>query len=117
MYKIAISGAATLLGKELKEALSDSPLAVANFVLMDDDDAQGQLDQVGDQVTFIQQIAADAFDHADFTFFCGSEEQTLRHWRQALQAGSTVIDLTGALDEENGVLVRAPWLACSSPES
>jgi aspartate-semialdehyde dehydrogenase len=111
LYKIAISGAATLLGKELKEALSDSPLAVANFVLMDDDDAQGQLDQVGDEVTFIQQIAADAFDHTDFTFFCGSEEQTLRHWRQALQAGSTVIDLTGALDEENGVLVRAPWLA------
>jgi len=114
LYKIAISGAATLLGKELKDALSDSPLAVANFVLMDEEDAQGQLDQVGDEVTFIQKIAADAFDHADFTFFCGSEEQTRLHWRQALEAGSTVIDLTGALDEENGVVVRAPWLAADA---
>jgi aspartate-semialdehyde dehydrogenase len=110
LYKIAITGAATLLGKELKDALSDSTLAAANFVLMDEDEAQGQLDQVGDEVTFIQKIAADAFDHADFTFFCGSEEQTLRSWRQALQAGSTVIDLSGALDQENGVVMRAPWL-------
>lgn len=110
MYKIAITGAASLLGKELKDALSDSSLAAANFVLMDEADAQGQLDQVGDEVTFIQKIAADAFDHADFTFFCGSAEQTLRHWRQALQAGSTVIDLSGALDQESGVVMRAPWL-------
>jgi aspartate-semialdehyde dehydrogenase len=27
-----------------------------------------------------------------------------------LRAGSTVLDLTGALDQEPGVLVRAPWL-------
>ena len=48
MYKIAIVGASTLLGKELKEALSESPLAAANFALLDQDDALGQLDQVGD---------------------------------------------------------------------
>ena len=110
MYKIAIAGAATLLGKELKDALSDSPLAVANFVLLDDPEAQGQLDQVGDELTFIQRIAGDAFDLTDFTFFCGSEEQTRRHWERALQAGSTVIDLSGALDRQKGVVVRAPWL-------
>ena len=110
MYKIAIAGASTLLGKELKEALSDSPLAAATFVLLDEEDAQGQLDQVGDELTFIQTIASDAFDHADFTFFCGSEEQTQRHWRQAQQAGTTIIDLTGALDQEKGVFVLAPWL-------
>ena len=43
MYKIAIAGASTLLGKELKEALSDSPLAAANFALLDEDEALGQL--------------------------------------------------------------------------
>lgn len=98
------------MGRELKEILSDSPLAAATFVLLDEEDAQGQLDQVGDEVTFIQAIAADAFDRADFTFFCGSEDLTLRHWHAALRAGSTVLDMSGALDQENGVLVRAPWL-------
>jgi aspartate-semialdehyde dehydrogenase len=110
VYKIAIAGASTLLGRELKDVVSDSPLASASFALLDEEDAQGQLDQVGDEVTFIQAISAEAFDHADFTFFCGSESLTLRYWRQALRAGSTVLDLSGALDQETGVLVRAPWL-------
>jgi aspartate-semialdehyde dehydrogenase len=111
VYKIAIAGASTLVGRELKDVLSESPLAAANFVLLDEEDAQGQLDQVGDEATFIQAISADAFDHADFTFFCGTEALTLKHWRAALRAGSTVFDLSGALDQETGVLVRAPWLA------
>ena len=70
----------------------------------------GQLDQVGDEITFVQPIDPDSFEHMDFTFFCGSEGLTRRHWRKALQAGSTVLDLSGALDQEPGVLVRAPWL-------
>jgi aspartate-semialdehyde dehydrogenase len=110
VYKIAIAGASTLVGRELKEALSESPLAAASFVLLDEEDTQGKLDQVGDEVTSIQVIGAEAFDHADFTFFCGTENLTRKHWRQALRAGSTVLDLSGALDQEAGVLVRAPWL-------
>lgn len=99
-----------MLGRELKDSLSDSPLAAANFALLDEEDTQGQLDQVGDEVTFIQAIGEEAFERADFTFFCGSEDLTRKYWRQALRAGSSVLDLTGALDQETGVLVRAPWL-------
>ena len=57
VYKIAIAGASTLVGKELKEVISDSPLAAASFVLLDEDDALGQLDQVGDEVTFVQALS------------------------------------------------------------
>ena len=110
MYKIAIAGASTLIGRELKEFLSESPLAAANFVLLDEADVHGQIDQVGDEATFILAITADAFDHVDFTFFCGSEELTGRYWRTALRAGSTIFDLSGGLDQESGVLVRTPWL-------
>ena len=110
MYKIAIAGASSLLGGELKDALSESPLAAANIVLLDEEEAQGKLEQVGDEVTFLQAIAPDAFDHVDFAFFCGTEDQTRKHWRNALRSGATVLDLTGALDQEAGVVVRAPWL-------
>jgi aspartate-semialdehyde dehydrogenase len=65
---------------------------------------------VGDEITFVQAIAPDAFERIDFTFFCGSEDMTRKHWREALRAGSTVLDLSGALDQEKGVVVRAPWL-------
>ena len=110
MYKIAIAGASSLLGRELKEALEESPLAAASFLLLDEADEIGKLDQVGDEVTFVQPILADTFERVDFTFFAGSDALTRKHWREALRAGSTVIDLTGALDQETGVLVRAPWL-------
>jgi aspartate-semialdehyde dehydrogenase len=110
VFKIAIAGASSLLGRELKDVLSESPLAGSSFALLDEEEAQGKLEQVGDEVTFIQAMSAEAFERADFTFFCGTERLTLSHWRQALAAGSTVFDLSGALDRQEGVLVRAPWL-------
>ena len=110
-YRIAVAGASSLLGKELKEALTESPLASASFVLLEEKEAQGQLDQIGDEVTVVQAIGDNSFENIDFTFFAGSEDLTRRYWRQALSAGSTVLDLTGALDEEPGVLVRTAWMA------
>lgn len=114
MYRIAIAGASSLLGRELKDVLSDSPLADSDLALLDEEDAQGKLDQFGDEVTFIRSLSADAFERADFSFFCGSEGLTRRYWRQALQSSSTVLDLSGALDQEAGVLVRAPWLGTAT---
>jgi aspartate-semialdehyde dehydrogenase len=114
VYKIVIAGASSLLGRELKDALTESPMAAANIALIDEEEAQGQIDQVGDEVTFIQAVSSGAFDRADFTFFCGSEDLTRKHWRQALRAGSTVLDLTGVLDQETGVLVRAPGIGADS---
>ncbi len=110
-YKIAIAGASSLLAKELKECLTESPLAGASFLLLDEQEAQGNLEQVGDEVTVIQAIGEGSFEEIDFTFFAGSEEMTRRYWRHALRAGSTVLDLSGTLDEEPGVLVRAPWIS------
>jgi len=110
VYKIAIAGASSLLSRELKDVLSESPFAESTFTLLDEEESQGQLEQVGDEVTFIQAIRSGAFDRADFTFFCGSETLTRRHWQHAQRAGSTVLDLSGALDQEAGVLIRAPWL-------
>jgi aspartate-semialdehyde dehydrogenase len=110
VYKIVIAGASSLLSRELKDVLSESPLAASNFSLLDEEEGQGQLEQVGDEVTFIQAVSSEAFIRADFTFFCGSENLTRRYWQQALRAGSTVLDLSGVLDGEAGVLIRAPWL-------
>jgi len=114
VYQIAIVGASSLLGKELKDALSDSPLSMSGVVLLDEEEAQGQLDQVGDEVTFVQAIQADSFEKVDFAFFAGEDDQTRKYWRPALRAGATVLDLTGALDQETGVLVRAPWLGAEA---
>jgi aspartate-semialdehyde dehydrogenase len=109
-FKIAIVGAASLRGKELNEVLSESAFGNAEFSLMDDESQLGQLESVGDEVTFIQRIEPGAFAHEDFVFFTGSEEATRKHWKSALKAGASILDMTATLEGEPGVLVRAPWV-------
>ena len=108
--RIVIVGAGTLLGKALNDELAVSALASADFHLIDDDEALGKLAATADEVTFIQRIEPDSFDGCDFSFFAGSPELTRKHWRQALKAGSSIVDLTGELEGEPGILVRAPWI-------
>ncbi len=110
LYKIAIVGASSLLGKELNEALAESPFASADFVLMDEEEQTGQLEAVGDEVALIQRIEPESFRRADFAFFAGSQEATRKHWKSAHKAGASIVDLTGAMEQEAGVLLRAPWL-------
>ena len=42
-YRIGIVGASSLAGKELTDALAESPLAACDFVLLDDDDQAAEL--------------------------------------------------------------------------
>jgi aspartate-semialdehyde dehydrogenase len=109
-YRIAIVGAASIRGKQLSEALAESSFAAAEFLLMDDQEALGQLEAVGDEMTFIQPIAPDSFERIDFTFFAGSPELTRKHWQAAQRAGSSIVDLSAGLEGQPGVLVCAPWV-------
>jgi aspartate-semialdehyde dehydrogenase len=108
--RIAIVGAGSLRGKELNDSLADSPFAGADFILMDDEAQLGNLEAVGDEVTFIQRIDPDSFRNVDFAFFTGDQELTLRHWESAHRAGAGIVDLSFALEGKSGVLVRAPWV-------
>ncbi len=108
--RIAIVGAASLAGKELAEALAESPFAAAKVLLMDDDEGLGQIEPIGDEVAIVTAIDADAFAHVDYVFFTGSPQQALAHWQAASAAHSSIIDLTGALEAEPGVLVMSPWV-------
>jgi aspartate-semialdehyde dehydrogenase len=108
--KIAIVGAGSLRGRELNDALADSPFGEADFVLMDDEAELGTLEAVGDEVTFIQRIEPSSFQHTSFAFFAGDESLTKKHWQAAHRAGASIVDESGALEGEKGVLVRAPWI-------
>jgi aspartate-semialdehyde dehydrogenase len=108
--KIAIVGAATLRGKELSEALEESSFASAEFLLMDEDESLGQIEAIGDEVTIIQHIEPDSFKHVDYVFFASDQQAARKHWEQAVNSHASLIDLSGALEDEPGVLVLAPWV-------
>jgi aspartate-semialdehyde dehydrogenase len=110
MYRIGIVGASSLAGKELSEELGESWLGASDFVLLDEEEAAGQVTAAGDEVAFIQRLEDASFDRMDFVFFAGDAAVTKKHWRSARQAGASIVDLTYALEGEKDVLVRAPWV-------
>ncbi|MEO6119309.1 MAG: Asd/ArgC dimerization domain-containing protein [Terriglobales bacterium] len=110
LQKVAIVGAATLKGKELKETLEDRNFPATEVLLFDDDDASGQLDVIRDEATFIHAVVRDSFDDVDVAFFASSEAFTLKTWKQAQKSGAAIVDLSYALEAERTLRVRSPWL-------
>ncbi len=110
LYRAAIVGAATLKGKEVAEMLNERNFPAADIRLLDDDESIGQLEAAGDEINFIQSVRAEQFTHVDFTFFAADAECTRKNWQRARDAGSAIIDLSGALEEEGGANVRSLWV-------
>jgi aspartate-semialdehyde dehydrogenase len=110
LFRTAVVGAATLKGKEVAEMLSERNFPAVDVRLLDDDDSIGQLEATGDEINFIQSVRAEQFTHVDFTFFAADAECTRQNWMRARDAGSAIIDLSGALEEEAGATVRSLWL-------
>jgi aspartate-semialdehyde dehydrogenase len=111
IFRIGVVGASSLAGKELSEELGSSPLAASDFVLLDVEDAVGQIATAADEVSFIQRLEASSFQRMDFVFFAGADEATSKYWQDARKAGASIVDMTYVLEREKDVLVRAPWVA------
>jgi len=110
MFRVAIIGAATLKGRELKEVLNDRNFPAQDIRLLDDDESLGQIEAVGEEPTFIQSVLPEHLENVDFTFFACDENFTRTTWPMARKAGSDIVDLSYALESEKGVLLRAPWI-------
>lgn len=106
LRRVAIVGAATLKGRELKEVLEESSFPTGEVRLLDDDESLGQLEAVGDEATFVQSVCAEQFEHVDLAFFASEAGFTRRNASLARRAGAALVDLSGALEEE--APVRAP---------
>jgi len=110
LFKLAIIGATSLKGKELKEVLGERGFPALETRLLDEDESLGQLDAVGDEPTIIHSVLPERLESVDFSFFAGVRDFTLRSWQMAQQAGSEIIDLSYALEAKPGVQLRSPWL-------
>ena len=110
LYRAAIVGAASLKGKEVAEMLRERNFPVVDVRLLDDDESLGQLEAMGDEISFIQSVRAEQFGNVDFTFFASDQECTRKNWKRARDAGSAIIDLSSALENEPEASVRSLWL-------
>ncbi len=107
--RAVIVGASTLLGKELLDGLNSSH-PDWDLRLADTPDSSGQLVAGGDEALVVQPLTPDIFEVRDIAFFAADPQITRAHWREARNAGATVIDLTAALQDEPGAAVRSRWI-------
>lgn len=110
LYRVALVGGGTLKGKEVADVLSERKFPAANIKLLDDDESLGQLEAVGEEVTFIQSVRRDEFKKVDFTFFAGDQDTTRLGWEKARDGGGSILDLSFALEEQETARVRSPWV-------
>jgi aspartate-semialdehyde dehydrogenase len=105
--RIAIVGATSLRGKELKEALEGSALAAADVRLVDDDAYAGTVTEIDGEPAIVGPAAEEDFSRVRYVFFSGSPELAARHAPAALAAGATLIDLSGGL---SAMPEAVPWI-------
>lgn len=110
LFRVAIVGAATLKGKELKEVLEERNFPAVDMRLLDDNESLGQLEQVQDEVAVVQPVTPDQLESVDFTFFASEPEFARSNFKLAKQAGSAIVDLSYALESDPSAPVRAPWI-------
>lgn len=111
--RIALVGASSLRGKELKSVLEDwkwPGAAIPEIDLFDTSLPSGTLAEAGGEPTFVKPLEAENFSGARFVFFAGNAAETRANWKMARDAGAVVIDLTGALDSESGAAQWIPGL-------
>jgi len=109
--RIAIVGASTLLGKELKRVLEDRNFPSSEIVLLDTSEAAGTLTEAGGEPTFVRALDEDSFEQSRFVFFAGTPADARENVSAALESGATAIDLTGGALESTGGVISIPSLS------
>jgi aspartate-semialdehyde dehydrogenase len=108
--RVAIVGASSLLGKDLKQVLEDRNFPARELILLDEAVVAGTLTEAGGEPTFIRALEEDSFEGADIVFFAGTVLDATRNWPVAQRIGATVIDLTGAASANEYAIRLIPAL-------
>jgi aspartate-semialdehyde dehydrogenase len=95
--RVAIAGATSLRGKDLKYWLEEGGFPAGEIRLVDEEVAAGMLTEVAGEPTIVQSVNESSFEGLRFVFFAGSSAFAAQHGPRADQAGASVIDMTGGL--------------------
>jgi aspartate-semialdehyde dehydrogenase len=115
--RVAIAGAASLCGKDLKQWLEETNFPAAEVRLLDEEIVAGTLAEAGGEPVVIEMVDETSFERVRFVFFTGTTGFSTLHGAEARRAGATVIDLSGGLATESGARPWIPALDSILPQS
>jgi len=110
LFRVAIVGAASLKGKEIRDALVERSFPTADVKLLDEEDLLGQIEQVNDEPIIIQGVLPENLEEVDFAFLTADEPYIAKTWAIVRDSGSEIIDLSYALENNTDAVLRAPWV-------
>ena len=99
-FHLALVGASSLKGKEVKEVLEKRCFPIRRLTLLDEEERHGQLTEFQGEPTVIRSVDGNSFEQVDFAFFTGSTRFIRHCWRLAQGKGCRMIDLSGAMERE-----------------
>ena len=107
---VAIVGGESLTGKEVRELLEASGLAVSVKLVAAVDDEEAIIARQSDEAIVINSLAMADIGTAKVVFLAGSAESSRKAYEQihSLDPRPAVIDLTGALEDNPAARLRAP---------
>jgi aspartate-semialdehyde dehydrogenase len=110
LSRVAIAGASSLRGKELKLVLEERNFPAGEIILLDESVMAGTLTEAAGEPTFIRTLQEDSFEGARFVFFAGGSADAERNWEIAQRVGAAVIDLTGVVAASGRATIWIPSL-------
>lgn len=113
--RVAVAGASSLRGKELRQWLEESDFPVAGIRLLDEEFVAGTLAEAAGEPVVIDTVKDDSFDRVRFAFFAGLAGFSARHAIKARNSGAVVIDLSGGLISEPSARAWIPSLDSALP--
>ena len=94
----------------MRDVISERNFPAVDIKLLDEEDALGALGQVNDEPSFIQGVLPEHLEGVDFTFLTADESYIAKTWAKVRDAGSEIIDLSYALENNTDIVLRAPWV-------
>jgi aspartate-semialdehyde dehydrogenase len=105
--RLAIAGASSLPGRELRQLLEASRFASSDIRLVDEELAAGTLTEVAGEPAIIQGAEGDSFEGVQIAFFTGSAAFAQGCADSAARAGARLVNLSGGLA---GLPVAKSWI-------
>ena len=108
-WNIALVGASSLKGKEVRSVLEERGFPLGRMLLLDAEEYQGQLTEFDGEPTVLQPVTDETFQGIDLAIFACPPSFAEAHSRQALDSGARVIDLSYSLEGNPQARLVAPF--------
>jgi aspartate-semialdehyde dehydrogenase len=109
-YSLALVGASSLKGKEIKSMIEERHIRPHRLSLLDASDLQGNLTEFDDEPAIIQSVDKESFEGMTLAIFAASPEFTRDHWQLAESAGCDIIDVSYYLENNPRAMLVAPQI-------